>query len=249
MDRHADAARLLLAARAPGAPKLHDIPEVLRPHTPEQAFLVQRAIAAELGPIGGWKVGYTPATKTFTCAPLPRTGVLPSPARIDAACTDRGVEAEIAVTLGTALPPRPAPYTEAELQAAIESAHPAIEVLQSRFADPGAVDRLCALADSLGHHALVVGPAMPHWAGVDLRRETVRVVVNGRAVKTATGNPGGAMLPLLCWLANTGARWAGGLRAGQVVTTGSWTGADTVPEGGTAQVVFAHMGAAEASFA
>ena len=249
MDRHADAARLLLAARAPGAPKLHAIPDVLRPHTPEQAYLVQRDIMAQLGPVGGWKVGYSPAAGTFTCAPVPRALVLPSPAEIGPACTDREIEGEIAVTLGADLPPRPAPYTEAELRAAIESAHPAIEVLQSRFVDGGAVDPLSVLADSLGNYALVVGPAMPHWAGVDLRHETVRVVVNGREVKAATGNPGGDILPMLCWLADAGARWAGGLRAGQVVTTGSWTGADAVPDGGTAQAVFAHMGAAEVAFA
>ena len=249
MDRHADAARLLLSARRDPSQLLQCFPDALRPLTPEQAYLVQRGVAAQLGPIGGWKVGHSPATGVFTCAPLPRTGVYPSPAAIDAACTERGIEAEIAVTLAADLPPRDAPYGEADLRAAIESAHPAIEVLQSRFADPAAVDGLSKLADSLGHHALVVGPAMPHWDGVDLLRETVRVVVNGQKIKTATGNPGGDMLKLLVWLANTGAAWAGGLRAGQVVTTGSWTGADTVSAAGRAQVVFTHMGAAEVSFA
>lgn len=249
MDRHADAALLLLGARRDPASRPTTLPEALRPATAAEAYLVQQAVMAGLGDIGGWKVGYSPDAGTFTCAPIPRAAIWHGPAAVDAACTDRGVEGEIAVTLGADLPPRAAPYGEADLHAAIQSAHPAIEVLQSRFTDPAGSDKLSLLADSLSNHALVVGPAMPHWDGVDLRHETVRVLVDGAEVKTGTGNPGGEMLRLLVWLANTGATWAGGLRAGQVVTTGSWTGADTVPPGGTAQIVFAHMGATGVSFA
>ena len=57
MDRHHDAARLLLSARRDPTQKLHSLPEVMRPKTEEQAYLIQRAIMAELGGIGGWKVG------------------------------------------------------------------------------------------------------------------------------------------------------------------------------------------------
>ena len=42
--------------------------------------------------------------------------------------------------------------------AAIASAHPAIEVLDSRFTDPDAVDPLSALADGLSHFGLVARP-------------------------------------------------------------------------------------------
>lgn len=249
MDKHADAARLLLSARRDPTQRLVAMPTALAPQTQEQAYLAQRAVMAELGAIGGWKVGWTPPGGPFTCAPLPKSGILPSPAEIGPECDMRRIEAEIAVTLGADLPGRDIPYTEAELRAAVASAHPAIEVLQSRFVDPGAVDPLSQLADGLGHYALVVGPAMTHWTGVDIMTEVVRVRVNGAEVKQRTGNPAGDMLRLLVWLANEGARWAGGLHAGEVVTTGSWTGFDTVPPGGTGQVVFTHMGAAAGSFA
>ena len=249
MDRHSDAARLLLSARRDPTQRLHSLPEAMRPPAVEQAYLIQRGIMAELGEIGGWKVGHNPASGAFTCAPLPRMGVRPSPADIGPECEMRGLEAEIAVTMSADLPPREAPYTEAELRAAITSAHPAIEVLQTRYVDTSKVDPLSLLADSLSHFALVVGPAMEHWHNVDLMRETVRVIVAGRDIKSSRGNPAGAMLPLLVWLANVGSRWAGGLRAGQVVTTGSWTGADYAQAGQVVQVVFAHLGAAEVAFA
>ena len=132
--------------------------------------------------------------------------------------------------------------------AAVASAHPAIELLQSRFQDVGAVDALSALADSLSHHGLVTGAAIPGWARVDYAGESVEVVVNGVVVKHGHGNPAGDMGRLLVWLANEGAVWAGGLRAGQWVTTGSWTGKDTVPEKGHVAMRFGTCGVVEARY-
>lgn len=239
LDRHADAARLLLSARCDPAQRLRSLPTVLAPRTEEQAYLVQREIMAELGPIGGWKVGSPSPDGAFTCAPLPASGLQDSPGRAGAGVA---VEAEIAVRLGADLPARDAPYTEAEVLAAIASAHPAIEVLRSRFAEPDAVGPLSGLADSGGHDGLVLGPAIPDWRAVDLAAERVRVLVGGAEVKSGVGNPGGGMGRLLAWLANEGARWAGGLRAGQVVTTGSWTGKD--PAGAEVRVRFERAGEA-----
>ncbi len=247
MDRHHDAAELLLSARRDPSQHLHAIPETIRPKTPEQAYLVQREIMAQLGEIGGWKVGSPgPTASTFTCAPLPARGILESPAAVT--CDDRGVEAEIAVRLGRDLPARDEPYTEQEVRAAIGSAHPAIEVLDSRFTEPDAVDPLSNLADSLSHHSLVLGPAIPDWRAVDLAHEQVRLLMDGIEIKRRTANPGGEMARLLLWLANTGARWAGGLRAGQVVTTGSWTGKDFTDRDAEVRISFAHCGEAVVRF-
>ncbi len=249
MDRHHDAARLLLSARRDPTQKLHSLPEAMRPKTEEQAYLVQRAVMAELGGIGAWKVGSPHPTGPFTCAPLPATGVQDSPGHVSTEhCTDAGVEAEIAVKLARDLPPRDAPYGSEEVLAAIASAHPAIEVLQSRYVDPDRVDPLSALADSLSHFGLVVGPAIAGWPSIDLEAEQVALIVNGQEMKRRTGNPGGGMLRLLTWLANHGAHWAGGLRAGQYVTTGSWTGKDFVAPGAEVRIAFDHAGDATLCF-
>lgn len=249
MDRHHDAARLLLSARRDPTQKLHSLPEAMRPKTEEQAYLVQRAIMAELGDIGAWKVGSPHPTGPFTCAPLPAAGVQSSPGHVSTEhCTDQGVEAEIAVRLARDLPPRDTPYTEQDVLAAIASAHPAIEVLQSRFVDVDSVDPLSNLADSLSHFGLVVGPASPDWPRIDLAAEQVGLVVNGAEIKRRTGNPAGDMLRLLAWLANHGAHWAGGLRAGQYVTTGSWTAKDFVSSGAEVRIVFHHCGEAALRF-
>ena len=242
----AAAEALLAARRHPAARPAH------LPHAPAdlaEAYAIQQAVQAALGPVGGWKVG-SPAPGQFTCAPIPAARIGGSPATIDQSeCPDRGVEAEIAVRIGTALPPRDRPYTPDEVLAAIASAHPAIELLQSRYSDVDAVDPLTNMADVLSNHGLVLGPAIASWQSIDLSRETVQVIVNGAEVKRGTGNPAGAMLPLLVWLANEGAHWAGGLKAGDVVTTGSWTGKDAVPAGGHVRMQFEHCGDAEATYA
>ena len=247
MDRHRDTVELLLSARRDPAARLNIIPELIRPHTEEQAYLVQRGIMGQLGEIGGWKVGSpSPTADTFTCAPLPARGILESPAEV--ACADRGVEAEIAVRLGADLPRRDQAYTETEIRAAIASAHPAIEVLDSRFTDADAIDPLSNLADSLSHYGLVLGPAIPDWQSVDFAREEVRLLLDGTEVKRRVANPAGSMMRLLLWLANQGAHWAGGLRAGHVVTTGSWTGKDFAGPGAEARIRFTHCGEAVVRF-
>jgi len=249
MDRHHDAARLLLSARRDPTQKLQSLPEAMRPKTEEQAYLIQRAIMAELGEIGGWKVGSPDPTGAVNCAPLPAAGVQTSPGHVlTEQCTDQGVEAEIAVRLARDLPPRDTSYSAEEVLAAIASAHPAIEVLQSRYVDMDRVDPLSHLADSLAHFGLVVGPAITGWQSIDLAVEGVALVVNGEEMKRRTGNPAGDMLRLLVWLANHGAHWAGGLRAGQYVTTGSWTQKDFVAPGAELRVVFDHAGEAALRF-
>lgn len=247
MDRHHDAARLLLSARRDLTQRLHSLPEVMRPQTEEQAYLVQRAVMAELGGIGGWKVGSPRPDGPVNCSPLPTSGIQDSPAQLSG--SDRVVEAEIAVRIAHDLPPRETPYTREDILAAIASAHPAIEVLQSRYVDPGAVDPLSALADSLSHFGLVVGASIPNWQALDLGTEQVRLIIGGAELKRGTGNPAGDMIRLVLWLANEGTHWAGGLRAGQVVTTGSWTGKDPVPPSSDAKIMFDRAGDATVSFA
>lgn len=224
---HAQAAAHLLAARAagPGA----RLPAALRPQSEADAYAIQRLVMARLGPIGGWKVGAAGPSAPPSCAPMPQSGLHASPATLPgAAFTTRDIETEIAFVLARDLPPRAAPYGAADIRAAIASCHPGIEVLQSRFAAPAACTPLENLADFIRHGAYVRGAPIAGWDGIDFAQVSVAQDISG-AVLTRTGNPAGDMIRLVTWLANTGAVWAGGLRAGQLVTCGSWTGATPAP--------------------
>ena len=178
---------------------------------------------------------------------MPLAGLHASPARL-ARGRMRGIEAEVAFRLGRDLPPRAAPYTRAEVMAALATAHPAIEVLESAYLDPDAVDPLSNLADSLMHGGFVHGPGVAAWQGLDFAAMTVTQTIDGAAMQR-TGNPAGDMIRLVEWLANDGSRWAGGLRAGQIVTCGSWTGKTWAPAGAQVRVVFPGLGEAALAFA
>jgi 2-keto-4-pentenoate hydratase len=146
------------------------------------------------------------------------------------------------------LPPRATPYTRAEVIAAIAAAHPAIEVLESRFLDPDAVAPFTNLADTQSHGGFVYGPGLEAWHDIDFAHETVSQYVNGELHMQRTGNPCGDMIRLMVWMANEGAVWAGGLKAGQFVTCGSWTGKTNMPSHARQKVVFPSVGEAVADY-
>jgi 2-keto-4-pentenoate hydratase len=238
-DEAQAAARLLLQARACGQ-LLAALPEACAPRTAAAAIAIQRRTMAELGTIGGWKVGATGPDATPTCAPMPASGIHPTPATLDAArFPSPFAESEIAFLLAHDLPPRGRPYGAEEVTAAIASCHPAIELVQSRFADPDSAGPLANLADLIRHGAFVCGEPIEDWRTRDFATLSVEQTIEGGPVRTGTGNPAGDMTRLLLWLANDGAQWAGGLRAGQIVTCGSWTGMTQVPAGAAVATRFA----------
>jgi 2-keto-4-pentenoate hydratase len=204
-----------------------------------QAYRLQALVMAELGPIGGWKVGAPGPDAPPNCAPMPASGLFAAPHAFDSShFTQREVESEICFRLAHDLPPRDTPYTHADILAAIASCHPGIEILQSRFAAPESVGALCLLADFIQTGAYVTGAPIDNWRSIDFPSLRITQTISGRPTITRTGNPAGDMIRLMVWLANTGAIWAGGLRAGQIVTCGSWTGKAAVPAGGEAAASF-----------
>jgi len=74
----------------------------------------------------------------------------------------------------------------------------------------------------------VLGAPIEGWRAIDFATVEVAQTIDGATLRSR-GNPAGDMIRLVVWLANVGAAWAGGLRAGQIVTCGSWTGATASP--------------------
>jgi 2-keto-4-pentenoate hydratase len=237
------AAALLLAARRDPARRLADLPAELRPADRAAAYAIQREVAGTFAAIGGWKVSpFLPDGPPF-CGPMPAAGILGGPATLSSTVfLLRGVEAELAARLGRDLPPRATPYTREEVADAIAALHPAIEILQSRFVEPTAVAPLTGLADTQAHGAFVHGVAVAGWRGIDLAAESVVQLVDGVVNAARTGHPGGDLLGQVVWLANEGSLWAGGLKAGQFVTCGSWTGANRVGAAARVRVAFSTLG-------
>lgn len=219
------AAELLVAARRSGRP-LHALPPDLTPATIGAAYAIQDAVVEALGGIAGWKVGAKTPDAEPSCAPVPAGLVFASPKTFaPGELRLRGIEAEIAFRIGRDLPPRAAYYTIGDVASAVASVHAAIEVVESRFEDFRATDPLAVLADANSNGALVCGPGRTDSIRVDQLRQPARLLFGaGEVANVVGGNPAGDVWRLVAWLANHCAARCGGLRTGEIVTTGSCTG-------------------------
>jgi len=219
-----------LAAAWEGGEPLGTLPAELIPPTAEAAYAAQTALVARLvprfGPIVGWKVGAPSPTAEPAASPLLADLVQPSPARFGGPRLRlRGIEAEVAFRFGQALPPRREPYGEAEVSGAIHSIHPAIELVETRFEAWEGPPGLAKLADLGSNGGFCFGAGSTDWRSRDLARPTVSLEIDDKPIAERTGgNTAGHPMRTLVWLANHTGRLGHGLKAGDIVTTGSHTG-------------------------
>ena len=248
--RSTAAAEFLLSARR-RRQTAASLPDELCPHSAADAYAIQDAVVDGTGAVGGWKVGAKSPTAEPTCSPLCAAWIVNSPAAFDAdAFRQHGIEAELAFTLARDLPPSERAYGEHDIAAAIATVHPVIEVVDSRFTDMAAVDALSQLADSLSHAALVVGSGIALPATFDITRQSVELRFDDAPEYAGVNtNPAGHPFRLLAWLANHAAARRGGLRRGDVVTTGSWSGLRFAGRHARVRASFAGVGDVAVSFA
>ncbi len=241
----------LLNARRTGV-AIADLPADLQPVDENEAFLVQDVMARAYGAVGGWKIGARGADAEPFFAPMPAAWIGQNGSTFEGPMYRlNGVECEIAFLLGKDLPPRGAAYTLDEVIAAIASCHPAIEIIESAFADTTKVSRPASFADMQIHGGFVAGPAIADWQTIEWAAEKVALIVDGAVRVEKTGsNPGGTdLLRFLVYLANEGAARTHGLHAGQFVTTGSWTGVTWAMNDSSVMAEFEHAGSASVAFA
>ena len=214
--------------------RLAELPEAVRPKTPEEAYRCQDILVQQLlDHYGGAGIGYKIACTNVTAQRQlnvdgPFHGRMTSafcfdnPARIGAEqFFMRVVEAEFAFRMARDLPPVSADRSIVEVGKAVEGVLPSIEIVDSRFDDWTTIGVLSLIADNACHAAWVKGSLVEDWRGIDLAAQTVRLTVNGNLHREGSG---GAVLghPLnaLTWLANQLSAQGRGLKAGQYVTTG-----------------------------
>jgi 2-keto-4-pentenoate hydratase len=244
MERPIDRiAGLFLAARRPGGPLVVPAPEAALA-TVADAYAVQQRVVRELGPVGAWKVGAAAPTAEPVRAPILAATIHASPITLPAGGFHViGIEAEIAYRLGADLPPRDRPYGGEEVAAAIEGMLPAIELVDTRLADHAAAPPLWKLADNQINGGLVTGALAPDWRRFDPLTQPVRLEVDGVVVAEGRGgNTAGDPFRLLVWLANGCGSHCGGLRRGQIVTTGSLTGLRFVAPGASVRAILEGLG-------
>lgn len=241
------AASLLLEARIQGRQVRAGHP---CPTDAAQAYAVQDAVAKRSGPVGGWKVGAKAPDQTPNAAPIFKDLIRPAPAVWPGGSLHmRGVEAEIAFKIAEDIAPRPTLLAEREIFSVIESVHAAIEIVDTRLSNWREADRMWVLADSQSNGGLVFDPVGVPWRNDDFCNVAVELVINGQAAAAGRGgNPAGDLRRLLVWIVNHCALFRGGLTAGTIITTGSYTGMIFVDPGATVEARFSGLGAVSLHF-
>ena len=238
------------------------MPEDCRPASLEEAYAVQAALNARLvethGAVCGRKIGCTtPVMQRYLEIAHPCAGALyenrthAAPATVAYADHWRpGVECEIAVRLGRALPAAAAPFDRAAVAAAVEACMAAIEIVDDRYEDFRALDTPTLIADDFFSAGAVLGPPVTAWRDVDLAAAGGTMTINGAQVGAGTGaDVMGHPFEALTWLANHAAAGDRPLRAGDVVLTGSVVETKWVEPGDTVRVAIEGLGEASVTFA
>ncbi len=134
------------------------------------------------------------------------------------------VEPELGVRFGADLDGRDGAPSRAALLAAIDAVFPVIELAESRFTDSTAAPPVAIEADLAYAGALVVGASCVEWRALDLAAATVRLAVDGETVREGAGAAvmGHPLDALSDYVADIGRR-GGTVRAGEIVSTGTWT--------------------------
>jgi 2-oxo-3-hexenedioate decarboxylase/2-keto-4-pentenoate hydratase len=247
-----DLAAGILEAAWRGGPAVERLPEGLAPEGVDAGYFVQDRLIARLGhPPCGWKIGCTSGpVQAFLGIPHPIGGrllaplVARSPGRFPAGTFVRPcVEGEFAFVLATDLGAGGARYTRESVAAHVFALVPAIEIVDSRYADWRSQGGPALIADNSAHRALVFGQAVRDWQGVDLAAREVVMRIDG--VEAGRGRGAdvlGHPLEALAWLANDRLARGDVLRAGSIISTGTCTGAPPIAPGQGAVADFGPLG-------
>jgi len=241
-----DAAALFVAARRTGA-LIDRLPDHCRPGSPLDAMAIQEATVRQLGErVAAWKV--TTIDGVLVRGAILASRFFASPARVPARLAPMlGVEAEIAFGFPGGLAARDAAYSYEEVAAAAV-ALPAIEIVDSRFRDYQGTPVLVRSADCISNGGFVAGTARPDWRSIDLSKLEAVLEIDGKeAVRKSGGHASGDPLLPAVDFANDRRR-EGGLPAGVIVTTGTYTGLTRAKPGQRVTARFTGFGAAEVLF-
>ena len=221
--------------------------------TIDQAYAVQLGLIERRRAAGekqiGWKVGLTaPAIQqqfgfhepVFGCVLDSKpSGHVFAPAELIAP----GFENELCMRLRVDLS---GTVSLEEARAAIDVVYPSLEIIETR--GPFTEQIALALADNAQQKTVVLGSPVPLPA--NLTAIEARVSVNGQQVGSGTGDAVlGNPLNSIVWLAGKLGAYGRGLKAGEIVMTGSFTRQFTIAPGDEVETVFSGVGAVRTAMA
>ncbi|MSQ20274.1 MAG: hydratase [Betaproteobacteria bacterium] len=234
--------------------RIDALPEFCRPSDRAAAYAIQREIVKLSGQrVVGWKIAATSTAGQHhigvdgpLAGPLLAKKVLSSGVSVPLAGNSMNVaEAEFAFEMAIGLPPRKAPYVVQEVMAAVTTLAPAIEVPDTRFNDFAKAGASQLIADCACGCWLVVGAkTRANWRQWDLPRHAAIAYRNGEVAAEGEGaNVLGDPRIALTWIANELATYGEGLKAGDLVSTGTCIVPVAIAPGDEFRVDFGVLGA------
>ena len=260
MNKTLEAAKAIAAARRDRTP-LRALAADIAPLDEADGYRIQDAVhdllAADVGPLVGYKIGCTSQVmQRYLGIPHPcgggvfARGVHASGISLRHGDYVRvGVECEIAVRLARDLAPSGTAFTADTVAPAIDAYHPAIEIVDDRYADWRTIGAPTLVADDFFAAGCVLGKPVSRAAAPDLLSVVGRAMINGVEAGRGTGadvlgHPHNA----LAWLANHLAADGKHLRAGQIVLTGSLVKTLWLNAGDSAVMELSGLGNVAATF-
>jgi 2-keto-4-pentenoate hydratase len=238
--------------------KLGSLQAPLRPRDRAEGYAIQAAIEqSSAGRLFGWKIAATSvAGQRHINVDGPMAGrilretVIADGGTASMAGNEMRVgEPEFAFRMATDLPPRPSPYTVAEVLDAVDTLHPAIEIPDSRFSDFVSAGAAQIIADNACAHLFVLGsPTRSNWRLLDLVEQKPVITLRGNQFIGHGKNVLGDPLLALTWLANELRQLGVTLGAGEVVTTGTCHPPLAIQSGDVFEADFGSIGKVSVAF-
>lgn len=241
------AADFIIATRDSNT-KIDRMPESLRPASLDEANTIQDTVVTRRGDaVAGWKVLLN-ADGTWLYGNMLKSHCFESGATVPSKLMgDRNIEVEIAFRFDKDLPPRATDYTQDEVAAAA-SALVGIEICDMVFKDTKTPTLFERNADAIANGGFVSGTLRRDWRDLGDGDLEASLIVNGE-VKVKKAGEAAIKKPLhrATGLVNI-MRKRGGIKAGQIVTCGSYTGQDPFNPGDKIRGDFGSFGFAEFTF-
>lgn len=225
----------------------------------DQAYLIQAQLSdCAAASVVGYKIGATlPAALDLLQLDEPFFGPL-----FDSHCRASGakvplsaqhtnmLETEFVVGIGADIAPRQADYNREEIVDSIAWVSGGFEIVGTRFDTEFKGAGRHFIADSGANVDFVMGEKLEDWQSLNLSSHPATLSINN--VEKATGHSGMSIwehpLGPVAWLANHRVMAKRGLKAGDIITTGSCTGMTAVSAGDTAEADFGAIGKVAVEF-
>lgn len=227
------------------------------PFSETDAYAIQNAMIALSGrDLCGWKLGATNAALQAVLdierpflGPLLDGFIVPSGSEVTVRDGDL-LETEIAVKLGADLPSKAERYSAEEVRAATAAIVPCFEIAGARFSGPLAGAGFRVIADGGINVAAVMGDDIRDFDTYDLADIAISMSLDGKQVQQAHSSAlyWDSVFEAVSWALAQPSTHDRGLRAGDLILTGTLTGVIPLDGVGKATATLGALGDVTATF-